>query len=432
MTDVPQAKQRVRDGISALRSSILDLSHAVHSTPELAYEEVASSRFIADAAAAVPGSRVQVGLGTLPTALLAEVGSGELVVTLCAEYDALPGIGHACGHNIIAASAFGAFAALAPLADELGITVRLLGTPAEEHGGGKIDLLRQGFFDGSHAVLMVHPLHGTIGPVVLRTLASSAYRVTFTGSAAHASAQPWKGVNALDAMTIALTSIGLSRQQLEPGQQIHGFVDRAGDAPNVIPDSATGEWMIRATSMESLQLTGMLNSEFGVVNDLFFFGADINWLGDPWLARGAILFVNLWLSYPYWFLVCTGALQAMPSETLEAATIDGAGRWRQFRSIILPLLLVSTAPLAIASFAFNFNNFTIIYMLTGGGPNFADSATGLGSTDILISAIYQISGVAGGTADYGLASALSILVFIVIGVISALAFRQTRKLEELQ
>jgi len=184
--------------------------------------------------------------------------------------------------------------------------------------------------------------------------------------------------------------------------------------------------------MSALLWRGMLNSEFGVVNDLFFFGADINWLGDPWLARGAILFVNLWLSYPYWFLVCTGALQAMPSETLEAATIDGAGRFRQFRSIILPLLLVSTAPLAIASFAFNFNNFTIIYMLTGGGPNFEDSASGLGSTDVLISAIYQISGVAGGAADYGLASALSILVFIVIGVISALAFRQTRKLEELQ
>ena len=184
--------------------------------------------------------------------------------------------------------------------------------------------------------------------------------------------------------------------------------------------------------MSALLWRGMLNSEFGVVNDLFFFGADINWLGDPWLARGAILFVNLWLSYPYWFLVCTGALQAMPSETLEAATIDGAGRWRLFRSIILPLLLVSTAPLAIASFAFNFNNFTIIYMLTGGGPNFRDSSSGLGSTDILISAIYQISGVAGGVADYGLASALSIIVFVVIGVISALAFRQTRKLEELQ
>lgn len=183
--------------------------------------------------------------------------------------------------------------------------------------------------------------------------------------------------------------------------------------------------------MSALLWRGMLNSEFGVVNDLFFLGADINWLGDPWLAKAAVLWVNLWLSYPYWFLVCTGALQALPSDTLEAATIDGAGRWRRFSAIVLPQLLVSTAPLAIASFAFNFNNFTIIYMLTGGGPAFVGSS-GLGETDILISAIYQVSGVSGGSADYGLASALSLIVFLVIGVISALAFRQTRRLEEIQ
>ncbi len=184
--------------------------------------------------------------------------------------------------------------------------------------------------------------------------------------------------------------------------------------------------------MSALLFRGMFNSEFGVINDLFFFGADINWLGDPWLARLAVLFVNLWLSYPYWFLVCTGALQSLSGETMEAAKIDGASPWRAFWSITLPQLMVSTAPLAIASFAFNFNNFTIIYMLTGGGPAFPGSSTGLGSTDILISAIYRISGVAGGSADYGLASALSIVVFIVIGVISAIAFRQTRKLEEAQ
>ncbi len=183
--------------------------------------------------------------------------------------------------------------------------------------------------------------------------------------------------------------------------------------------------------MSALLWRGMLNAEFGVVNDLFFLGADVDWLGDPFLARFAVLWVNLWLSYPYWFLVCTGALQALPADTLEAATIDGAGRWRRFQSIILPQLLVSTAPLAIASFAFNFNNFTIIYMLTGGGPAFPGNS-GLGATDILISAIYRISGVAGGAADYGLASALSIVVFVVIGLISALAFRQTRKLEEFQ
>ncbi|MWB99169.1 ABC transporter permease subunit [Agromyces sp. MMS17-SY077] len=182
--------------------------------------------------------------------------------------------------------------------------------------------------------------------------------------------------------------------------------------------------------MAALLFRGMFNAEFGIINDLFFFGADINWLGDPWLARGAVLFVNIWLSYPYWFLVCTGALQSLPADTLEAASIDGAGRSRQFRAIVLPLLLVSTGPLLISSFAFSFNNFTVIYMFNNGGPGIPGAPYALGATDILISAIYDIAGVSQGAADFGLASALSIIVFIVVGVISALAFRQTRKLEE--
>jgi len=184
--------------------------------------------------------------------------------------------------------------------------------------------------------------------------------------------------------------------------------------------------------MSALLFRGMFNAEFGVINDLFFFGAEINWLGDPWLARIAVLWVNLWLSYPYWFLVCTGALQALPADTLEAASLDGAGRFRQFRSIILPLLLVSTAPLLISSFAFSFNNFTIIYMFNNGGPAIPGAPYALGATDILISAIYDIAGISGGVADYGLASALSIIIFIIVGAISAVAFRQTRKLEEYQ
>lgn len=184
--------------------------------------------------------------------------------------------------------------------------------------------------------------------------------------------------------------------------------------------------------MSALLFRGMFNAEFGVINDLFFFGANINWLGDPWLARAAVVWVNLWLTYPYYFLVCTGALQALPQDTLEAASIDGAGRSRQLRSIILPLVLVATAPLLISSFAFSFNNFTVIYMFNNGGPAIPGAPYALGATDILISAIYDISGVSGGAADYGLASALSILVFAVVGGISAIAFRQTRKLEEFQ
>lgn len=185
--------------------------------------------------------------------------------------------------------------------------------------------------------------------------------------------------------------------------------------------------------LSALLWRGMLNAnpDYGIINNLFFFGARIEWLSDPWLAKLAIIGVNLWLSFPYWFLVCTGALQSLPGDVLESARMDGAGRWRTWRSITTPLLLISTAPLIIASFAFNFNNFTIIYMLTGGEPRFTDTSAVLGHTDILITMIYQISGVAGGRADYGLASALSIVVFLVVGAVSALAFRRTRKLEEI-
>jgi arabinogalactan oligomer/maltooligosaccharide transport system permease protein len=185
--------------------------------------------------------------------------------------------------------------------------------------------------------------------------------------------------------------------------------------------------------MSALLWRGMLNAnpDYGIINQLVFFGTRIDWMGDPWLARLSIIAVNLWLSYPYWFLVCTGALQSLPSDVQEAARIDGAGPVRQFRSITMPLLLVSTAPLLISSFAFNFNNFTLIYMLTGGGPRFADTSATLGATDILITMVYRISGVAGGAADYGLAAALSIVIFVIVGAISALMFRRTRRLEEM-
>ena len=141
--------------------------------------------------------------------------------------------------------------------------------------------------------------------------------------------------------------------------------------------------------------------------------------------------MNLWLGFPYMFLITTGALQSIPGDVLEAAKIDGAGPMRTFRSIQMPLLLVSTAPLLISSFAFNFNNFTLIFMLTEGGPRFADASVPVGHTDILISMVYQISGLDGrASTNYGLASALSIMIFLIIGTISALAFRKTRQLEE--
>ncbi|MDO5735458.1 MAG: ABC transporter permease subunit [Propionibacteriaceae bacterium] len=182
--------------------------------------------------------------------------------------------------------------------------------------------------------------------------------------------------------------------------------------------------------LAALVWKGMLNQQFGIVNQSLLGGASINWLGDPLLAKLSILGVNLWLGFPYMFLVCTGALQSIPSELNEAAIMDGAGAFKRFRSVTLPLLLVSVAPLLIASFAFNFNNFSLIYMLTGGGPNFVGSPILVGSTDILISMVYSVA-FESGVKQYGLASAMSILIFVVVGFISWLGFRQTRKLEEI-
>jgi arabinogalactan oligomer/maltooligosaccharide transport system permease protein len=182
--------------------------------------------------------------------------------------------------------------------------------------------------------------------------------------------------------------------------------------------------------MSALIWAGLLNTDFGFVNEVLLGGANIPWLSDPWLARFSVIFVNLWLGFPYMFLVCTGALQAIPGELIEAARVDGASAWRVFRSVKLPLLLVALAPLLIASFAFNFNNFNLIYMLTGGGPKDLGAKVDVGATDILISFVYKIA-FGGMDRQYGFACAVSILIFVIIATISAISFRKTRALEEL-
>ncbi|MCR6690366.1 ABC transporter permease subunit [Cellulomonas sp.] len=182
--------------------------------------------------------------------------------------------------------------------------------------------------------------------------------------------------------------------------------------------------------LSALVWKGMLNDSFGFVNERILGGADIGWLTDPWLAKLSVILVNLWLGFPYMFLVCTGALQSIPGEVYESARMDGASAWRVHRSIVLPLLMVSVAPLLVASFAFNFNNFALIYMLTGGGPNFVGTPVVVGHTDILISMTYSVA-FESGLKQYGFASALSILIFVIVGAISWWGFRRTRRLEEL-
>jgi amidohydrolase len=229
---------------------LLALSHSVHSTPELCFEETKSAHAVANALRA-GGLTVTEGVYDIPTALESRAGEGELVIAVCAEYDALPEVGHACGHNIIAASAVGAGLALAAVADQIGLQVRVLGTPAEEGGGGKIFMLDRGAFEGVHAAMMVHPwpterLTGSC-------LAVAHFDVHFSGKEAHASAAPWEGVNALDAMTIAQVSLGLLRQQLRPGDQVHGVITRGGSAANVIPAAITGRYMVRSRTIDGLQ-----------------------------------------------------------------------------------------------------------------------------------------------------------------------------------
>jgi arabinogalactan oligomer / maltooligosaccharide transport system permease protein len=182
--------------------------------------------------------------------------------------------------------------------------------------------------------------------------------------------------------------------------------------------------------LSALVWAGLLNPSFGFVNQVLLGGAEINWLSDPVLAKVSILFVNLWLGFPYMFLVCTGALQSIPDDVLEAARVDGAKPWGIFRLIKLPLVMVSMAPLLITSFAFNFNNFNLIYMLTNGGPRDIDAPVNVGATDILITLVYKAAFGTSTGRDYGLASAFAILIFIVVATVSVIAFRRTKSLED--
>jgi arabinogalactan oligomer/maltooligosaccharide transport system permease protein len=174
---------------------------------------------------------------------------------------------------------------------------------------------------------------------------------------------------------------------------------------------------------------GLLNDEFGVINQTL--GTDIPWLFDPWWARVSCILVNVWIGWPYWFLVCTAALQAVPEELTEAARVDGAGSLQVFRKVTLPLLLVVTAPLLIASFAFNFNLFNNIYFLTGGGPYGVEQSVA-GSTDILISYTYKLAFQAAGGGQYALAATVSIFIFFIVAGISAFSFWRTKGLETIK
>ncbi|HEC10788.1 MAG TPA: M20 family peptidase [Acidimicrobiales bacterium] len=242
------ALKQVESTVRSREGNLLDLSHRIHAHPELGFEEHDSSRWCAEVLSA-EGFDVDTGVGGLDTAFIASRGEGPLHLVFCAEYDALPGIGHACGHNMIAAMSVGAGIGLGALADDLGVRVSVYGTPAEEIGdaGGKIRMLEAGLFEGVHAAMMLHP-----GPVDAGNVpwnAASMFDVHYHGKEAHAAAAPDLGVNAADALTVAQTAIGLLRQHLDPDALVHGIVTHGGEAPNIVPAHTTARFIVRAPDM---------------------------------------------------------------------------------------------------------------------------------------------------------------------------------------
>jgi len=245
------ARAGARERLEREREAMVALSHRIHAHPEIAFEEERSSSWIADVLDAAD-FRVERGICDMPTAFVARAGSGPLHVAFCAEYDALPGIGHACGHNVIAAMSVGAALAAARVADDVGLTVSVIGTPAEEIGNraGKILLLERGAFAGVHAAMMAHPAPFDVATPPM--IAMCEFDVHYTGKEAHASAFPERGINAADALTVAQTAIGLLRQHIRPSDRVHGIVTCGGAAANVVPAHTSARYMVRARSLDEL------------------------------------------------------------------------------------------------------------------------------------------------------------------------------------
>ena len=242
-------KEAARQVVTAGRDELIALSHRIHAHPELGFDEHRAAAWVAESLTA-GGFTVEAGVAELPTAFVATAGSGPLTIGICAEYDALPTIGHACGHNVIAAAAVAAGRALAAVADEAGLTVKVFGTPAEEGGGGKILMLERGVFDGVDAAMMIHPApRERVDPA---TLAIAHLNAEYVGRPAHASAFPEDGINAGDALTIAQVAIGLLRQHIRGTDRIHGIVTAGGDAPNIVPAYTRGAFYVRASTLAEL------------------------------------------------------------------------------------------------------------------------------------------------------------------------------------
>lgn len=251
MTAATDLKRAVCEAVDTNRGELIEISRAIHAQPELAFQEV---KAMARLTGAVERHGLQVTRGAygLTTAFKSEFGDTEKVpcVAILSEYDALPEIGHACGHNLIAVAGLGAALALSKLGGQLPGRVRYLGTPAEEAGCGKELMARAGAFEGIDAAMMMHP--GDYDRLEGRALACATLDVTYHGKAAHASSRPWDGINALDGLVIGYQAVAALRQHIKPTQRIHGVITDGGQAANIVPERAAGRFFVRAETAKEL------------------------------------------------------------------------------------------------------------------------------------------------------------------------------------
>ena len=287
-------KRLIAEHIWHHRKEIFELSHRIHGTPELAFEEVQASRWIAEAIGR-HGYQVEHPVGRLTTGVRGVLQGGRAGtggrIGILAEYDALPGLGHGCGHNLMAASGVGAAIGLAGVAAGVPGAIVFLGTPAEERGNGKQTMIEDGLFANLDAALLFHPSDKS--HVEKHALASEEVDVSFTGLQAHAAAEPWKGRNALDALILLFSAIGLWRQQLEPDARVHGIIVEGGTAPNIIPARTSARFMIRSTSDHRLgrmreQFRGMVEAAAratGCEHEVVFSGYTGSIKNNPVLAE---------------------------------------------------------------------------------------------------------------------------------------------------
>lgn len=249
-TQTEQLKQRVLEYIDEMTDSLIHISQTIHANPELAFEEYKSMALLSETAER-HGFTVERGVAGLDTAFVATSTGEEAgpTVAFVAEFDALPGVGHACGHNIIGTAALGAGMAMQAIRREFPGTIKIIGTPAEEKGGGKVIMVERGIFDDVDAAMMVHP--GVKAMTTRGTLASNKLRFEFFGKAAHAAASPDMGINALDACIHTFVNINALRQHVTPDVRIHGIITHGGEAANVVPAYAAAEFSVRAASSDA-------------------------------------------------------------------------------------------------------------------------------------------------------------------------------------